>query len=373
MNTEEPSLPGYRRVKQLLVQQVTEGRMKPGDRITSERALADSLGVSRLTIARAIGELVLEGLLVRRRGSGTYVADWRRRAQENRTGQIGLILPHTTDVPSSELIRGVTAALRDSGLHTILADSSNEHAQEASLLSSLRRDRVDGLIIMPVDGVHNIPIYHELTYAGIPFVLVDRYLPAVDCDYVVADNHWGAFQATQWLIEHGHRRIAHFTVFNSRSSSVCQRQQGYLDALSHHDIPRDADLICPPSVYEHRVLAYKHALAYVRGLEDPATAVFAMNDSVVWATLQGAADLGLKLPQDMELAGFFDSGSRIGVTAPFLKVSQPSFDMGRIAAEALLDAIDTGMEHQTCKLSLKPSLDYSGATEVVSTDASIVF
>jgi DNA-binding LacI/PurR family transcriptional regulator len=229
------------------------------------------------------------------------------------------------------------------------------------------------LIIMPVDSVHNIPMYHELTYAGMPFVFVDRYLPTVDCDYVVTDNHWGAFQATKWLIERGHRRIAHFTVFNSRSSSVCQRQQGYLDALTEHGLPHDTDLICPPSVYEHRMLAYKHALAYVRGMDDPATAVFAMNDSVVWATLQGIADLGLKLPGDVELAGFFDGGSRIGVSAPFLKVSQPSYDIGRIAAEALLDAIDKGMEHEDCKLSLKPTLNYSGSTAVASTDASIAF
>jgi GntR family transcriptional regulator, arabinose operon transcriptional repressor len=373
VNTEESVLPGYRRVKQMLVQQITEGRMRPGDRITSERALAESLGISRLTVARAIGELVNDGLLIRRRGSGTYVADWRRKTQETRTGQIGLVLPHTTDIPSSELIRGVTAALRDSGMHTIFADSGNDCAEEASLLSTLRRDKVDGLIIMPVDHVVNIPIYHEMAYAGMPFVFVDRYLPTVDCDYVVTDNHWGAYQATKWLIERGHRRIAHFTVFNSRSSVVCQRQQGYFDALSQYGIPHDSDLICPPSVYEHRVLSYKHALAYIRSLEDPATAVFAMNDSVVWATLQGAADIGLKLPEDMELAGFFDGGSRIGVSAPFLKVSQVSYDIGRIAAEALLDAIEKGSEHEIRKLTLKPSLVYSGATDTTSTDGSIAF
>ncbi|MDO8588057.1 MAG: GntR family transcriptional regulator [Armatimonadota bacterium] len=371
MRADESTLPGYRRVKQILIQQITEGRMKPGDRITSERALAESLGISRLTVARAIKELVNDGLLMRRRGSGTYVSDWRHRSPEAKTGQIGLVLPHTTDIPSSELIRGVTARLRDTGLHTIFADSSNDCAQEASVLGSLKRDKVDGLIIMPVDNVHNIPIYHEMVYSGVPFVFVDRYLPTVDCDYVVTDNHWGAFQATKWLIERGHRRIAHFTVFNSRSTVVCHRQQGYFDALTHYGIPHDAELICPPSVYEYRVLSYKHALAYVRGLKDPATAVFAMNDSVVWATLQAAADIGLRLPEDIELAGFFDGANRIGISASFLRISQPSYEMGQMAAEILVDAIEKGMEHEIERQQLKPSLIHSGSSVAVASDESL--
>ncbi|MDO8683483.1 MAG: GntR family transcriptional regulator [Armatimonadota bacterium] len=371
MNINESALPGYRRVKQILFQQITEGGLKPGDRIISERALAESLGISRLTVSRAIGELVNEGLLKRRHGSGTYVADWRSRTPTVKTGHIGLVLPHTTDVPSSELIRGVTTALRGTGYHTIFADSGNKLEQEAELLNSLRKDQVDGLIIMPVDHVADIPIFQEMTYSGLPFVFVDRFVPNVECDYVVTDNHWASFQATKWLIERGHQRIAHFTIFNSKSSVVCQRLQGYFDALTHFGIPHDPDLLCPPSVYEHRVLAYKHALSYVRNLPEPATAVFAMNDTVVWSTLQAVADLGLRMPEDVEMAGFFDSGGHVGINASFLKVVQPFFEMGRTAAEILIDAINNRGEHEIQRKQLKPSLVASGVPLTVVSDSAV--
>jgi DNA-binding LacI/PurR family transcriptional regulator len=282
-----------------------------------------------------------------------------------------LVLPHTNDIPSSELIRGITAALRETGYHTIFADSGNALEQEAELLGSLKKDQVDGLVIMPVDHLANIPLYQELCYSGVPFVFVERYLPSVDCDYVVTDNHWGAFEATKWLIDRGHQRIAHFTIFNSKSTVVCQRQQGYFDALTHFGLTHDPDLICPPSVYEHKALSYKHALAYVHSLRDPATAVFAMNDSVVWSTLQSVTDMGLQMPGDIELAGFFDGGGHACVNAPFLKVTQPSFEMGRQAAEILLDTINSGANREIQRRQLRPELVFDESPAIIASDESL--
>lgn len=358
MAAEDVSLPGYRRVKELLVQRITEGRMKPGERITSERSLAKSFGISRLTVSRAISELENDGILVRRRGSGTYVADWRSVGSRVKTGRIAVVLPNLTDRPSAEMVRGVTAAFQGTGFQTIPADSSNNTEQERELITSIRKDPVDGLIIMPVDNMLNISLFHEMTYSGPPFVFVNRFLAGVEADHVVTDHHHGAFQATSWLIERGHKRIAYLTIFNSRSTVVVQRLQGYLDALTHAGIPHDPELLCPPSVYEHRTLSYKHALAYVRGLQEPATGVFAMNDTVVACALQAVADLGLKMPGDLEMAAFYDKDMPEGQDLQFMRVIQPNFDMGRLAAETLLDAIENPHAHRIRREQLRPSLAF---------------
>jgi len=171
-----------------------------------------------------------------------------------------------------------------------------------------------------------------------PIVFVDRYIENCDTDWVVTDNFASARDAVAMLIAKGHSRIAFFTDFTD-ATSVNDREAGYKAALEDAGIPVDESLICGPNNLRGKKWSFEHALYYCINHPNPITAVFTINDDAVWATLQAARTLGLNIPKDIELAGFFDSPIPPGIETSFLRVVQRKFEIGQTAARLLLERI----------------------------------
>ena len=192
----------------------------------------------------------------------------------------------------------------------------------------------------------------------IPLVLIDRHLPNVALDTVIADNYNGAYEAVTYLQSLGHRRIGCISQQPSALvSSAVERMQGYEQAM------RDADLLplatimagvgsrtagnVLPTISSEEMKFVDHMLK----IPDRPTAVFCINDFVALSVLRHALSLGVRVPEDLAIVGFDDIPFAQLASVPLTTVAQPKLKIGMKAAELLLAQIaGTPLQKQTYRL-----------------------
>jgi len=315
--------------------------MSPGDRLPAERDLAKRFDANRATVGRAVALLVSEGLLVRKVGKGTFVANGGEAPRPVRSRSVGMVLHHFSGEFLSRMVRSSVRVLREHSYKAVLFDSEASVFSEAAELGRLSREGLDGALVMPIEKEDNIPLFNGLSRRGMPLVFVDRKPIGLEADLVSSDNFKGAYEATTRLIKRGHKRIAHFTwLVERRGTSIFERRRGYEQALMDNGIGPDPELICPPAEYPEGSRYYKFALGYLRQGPQPVTAVFALHDQFILRTIAAAKSLGLRIPEDIEIAGFFDGAFQPGVEVPIVKVVQRQDEVGRRAAELLMQRIE---------------------------------
>ncbi len=172
-----------------------------------------------------------------------------------------------------------------------------------------------------------------------PLVLVDRYLPDLDCDYVVADNEGGGYRATEHLIILGHTRIGFVYSHkgNLQTTSVRDRFQGYRRALQEYGCPIDETLVYQQSPPPH---ADGEAFGDLLARPDRPSAIFAVNDGIALELLRAAQRRGLRLPEDLALVGFDDLTFAAHLSPPLTTVAQPRMDLGLRAGNLLINRIE---------------------------------
>lgn len=389
----DDSLPSYAKTKAWLLDYIAEQKLGPGDKMPSERVLAEALGLSRPTIARAIVELVDEGVLSRAKRVGTYVGNYTARKLGKRLGTAAIVMPFLSEDPSMpivadvgpdrlavpyrrdgmslQVLQGAMAVLKQAGFRLVI-HSNRQLSDELEVLHNLPKEGIDGAIIMPHtysdEGAIVLPQVHDATpllYAnivknGLPVVLVDRYLTELPADYVVTDNFNGAKQAVEYLISQGHKRIAHFTDFGELTSTT-DREKGYRAALENAGIGFDEDIVCGPHLLHNKQWSFKYALEHCLHIGEPITAVFCLNDDTLLLTLREAQALGLRIPEDFAVAGFFDDSIPVGMQVPFTRMVQSKIEMGRVAAELLLDRIWNTAPPEPRRITLPAELKAAGS------------
>jgi len=196
-------------------------------------------------------------------------------------------------------------------------------AREASYVASMVQGMVDGmLLVLP----RNIADYTDtLTRHNFPFVLIDHQGSGDPCVAVGATNWQGAYNATEYLIKQGHKRIGFIT--GSMDIGCSQdRLKGYRSALRTYHIPETSELI-----YEgdfNQPDGYDGAFALLE-LPTPPTAIFASNDVMAMGAMDAIRNRNLRIPDDISVVGFDNIPS-------LTTVQQPLEQMGRVATQMLL-------------------------------------
>lgn len=163
-----------------------------------------------------------------------------------------------------------------------------------------------------------------------PLVIVDPATPAPPGAMSVGATNWrGGMQATEHLLELGHRRIA-FVGAPPRSTPGRERLAGYRSALLHAAVPFDERLVVPGTFHSDDAEAATHLLSG----SDRVTAVFAASDPVALGVINVARRLGLRVPHDLSVVGFDDTHAAKTASPPLTTVRQPLSEMGRFALRA---------------------------------------
>lgn len=260
----------------------------------------------------------------------------------------------------TDVARGVQEAADAAGLAVYLCDSGGDPRRQAAYLDLLEEQRVEGVLITPVDAAD--PRIAVLPRRGTPVVLVDRAGTAELCS-VTVDDVLGGDLAVTHLLETGHERIAY--VGGPRSlGQVADRLAGARQAMERAG--RDPGSLVVLDGEALVVAGGRRAGERLAGL--PAarrpTAAFCANDLLALGLLQQMVQLGLRVPDDLAIVGYDDIEFAQAAAVPLTSVSQPRHLLGRTAAELLLGeaAGEPGHEHR--QVVFEPELVVRASTRL---------
>jgi DNA-binding LacI/PurR family transcriptional regulator len=313
-------------------QQIASGQWKPGERLPSYNETRAIHGVHTATMEKVYAQLETEGLIVRRRGSGTFVAEPVKAAACG-TGMLGLSGRGFSFEEYSpywaHLQGGVREAAARAGLQVLLLDPQNSRGWE----------KADGVLVCD----WNDPRVPRKLVPGMPVVSLMTPVPGLASAY--ADDEGGARQATELLIELGHRRIGYLHAYADHAV-VQQRLQGYRAALSAAGIqPQQKWARCMRGRYHagqrFTTEARKNMLLWLRdGWQKlGCTALLCHNDEAATGVIDALHEAGIKVPEDVSIIGF-DSTEYCDLVKPMLtSVHVPLREIGAAGVELLLQQI----------------------------------
>jgi LacI family transcriptional regulator len=251
---------------------------------------------------------------------------------ERASRAIGILAPQLTDTFHSRILVGIDRSLRETGYYSVLAtgDTPQERARAMHLFTS-----------HPVDAVAVVGGFvPDADLRGLaermPLVAVGRTIEGLEERCILAANFQGGYEATRYLIDLGHRRIAHIMGNPSHADSR-DRREGYIRALADAGIPFHPWLVVEGDFEEKSGFDAVESLMAARV---PFTAVFAGNDQMAWGAGLALFRRKLRVPQDVSLVGFDDEPKAAFTWPPLTTVRQPTLEMGQAAMRALLDDLE---------------------------------
>lgn len=348
---------------------IADGTWPPEAKLPTEREMSSAHQLSLTTIRRALDQLAEEGLVVRRQGSGTFVAPRLPATVSTRT--IGVLVPSTTEY-YPRVLSGVDVALSEASAKLLLACSHYDSREEDGDIASLLDSGVDGLLLVPdlIEIADPDARLEQLLDLPVPVVLLERRLPqrgpADRSEYVRTDHEGGAYDAVMHLAALGHEQIG--LVCRDPNPTGFWVQRGYERAvadLGHPQSPRD---IAPARDWS--ALRAEEALRVLQDGGASAALVFGDKEAT-W--LEGAARrAGVRIPEDLALVAYDDERADVA-EVPLTAVSPPKRALGRLGVEVLLRRIEQGERGPIHQIDLRPAIvirDSCGASKVAAKEKS---
>jgi len=268
-----------------------------------------------------------------------------RSLSQGRTQAIGVILPAPHGEFFSEIIRGIDEVAHEAE-HHLLISSVHYSVSESEIALDTLRGRVDGLVIMTTHVEAQTEVLVE-TELDVPVVFMNSAMAESPYDSFEIENEVGARAATQHLIDRGYRRIG-IILGPTVSHDVRARVRGYRAALSEAGIDPDDQPVIEGDFTQKSGYA---AGQQILDLAPRPDAFFACNDYMAIGAMAALQEEGVHIPDDLAIAGFDDIPSARYSTPSLTTVRVPVYDLGRRAAERLLEIIRcpdaSTLRHQT--------------------------
>jgi DNA-binding LacI/PurR family transcriptional regulator len=352
----------FRQLAHELRQQLRDGAWPVGGRLPTEKQLALNSGTSISTVRRAVDELIAEGLVVRRQGSGTFVLP--PDAPGTGRALIGVLVPDTTFY-YPQILQGIEEGLSTAGARLLLTCSGYDQEREARDMQDMLDAGTDGLLLVPtLTGPEAADRYlARLAALPVPVVLVERRSTSLSDtnEYVCTHHEAGAYDAVRHLAGLGHRSIG--LVLRAPSPTAPPVIEGYRQAVT--------ELGCATAEFratrqEWSPAAADRCLAVLR--EAGVTAAVCFGDRQA-ALLEGAARrAGLTVPDDLALVAYDDEIADLA-DIPLTAVAPPKHLLGRTAAETLLRRLgEPGLARH--RILLRPSITVRQSCGARTTDTS---
>ena len=236
--------PLYYQMKELLRSKILRGDWEPGEMLPTEEAFCNQLGISRITVSRAIGDLASEGLIFRIQGKGTFVARPGIKNEGSKT--LGLVL-HRTEVSAdsyfNDVIRGIDDVARELGYRIMLLtfNSKTPGVKDGNFCLGEVLDKDLGGILITAEQIEKSEL-KRLKANKIPFVIINYKADEVD-SCVTVDWAAGSYAATKHLLLRGHRKIGYLGGMVEKFEVDRQKYLGFHKALSEAGVAFDQHYI----------------------------------------------------------------------------------------------------------------------------------
>ncbi|MFG1709594.1 LacI family DNA-binding transcriptional regulator [Nonomuraea sp. M3C6] len=296
--------------------------------------VAREAGVSAATVSRVLnGARTVDPAMVARVLTAVRELGYRpnavaRNLRRSRTTLWAVIISDIGNPFFTATVRGIEDVAQQAGYSVVLCNTDEDPAKEETYVAAALSEQMAGVIIASSGSVKAAK---SLLESPIPVVAIDRELPRGAVDTVVVDNEAGARTATEHLLGAGYQRIACITGPEGVSTADL-RLRGYAGALSGQPLVVRTDF---------REQGGYDAMASLLSSPERPDAVFVANNLMTVGALRCLAEHGVDVPGEMGLVGFDEIPWADLVRPSLTTVTQPTYELGRMAARLLVDRIAT--------------------------------
>jgi LacI family transcriptional regulator len=298
--------------------------------------VAKLAGVGTMTVSRLLsGSVTVSESTAKRIYKAIEKLNYRpnevaRALRGLKTKTIGVIVPYLYDPFFANCAHAIAVVAKEHGYSVIVTISTEDPEVEYREASEMLRRNIEGMVIIP--SMQAYSYLHRPEFRNSRIVTLDRPAPVPRFDSVLVENKSGAKLAVDHLIEHGHTRIACLGLAKELYT-MRMRYQGYRRALGDAKLKLSAYIDCssPESVVP--------ALSRVLGGPSAPTAMFCANNLTMRYALLALNEMGVSIPGDVAIAGFDDFELAAILNPTLTVVRQPSYEMGRVAANVLFERL----------------------------------
>ncbi|MDH2413101.1 LacI family DNA-binding transcriptional regulator [Nocardioides sp. CER19] len=257
-----------------------------------------------------------------------------RSLRAGRTRTLAYVMLDASNPFFTDVAQGIERAAEGAEMSLFLCNSDGRATREATHLEHLEQQRVQGILITPVEP--DSSLLDAIARRGTPLVVVDRIRKGGEFCSVAVDDVLGGRLAVEHLIDRGHRRVA-FVGGPLSIGQVTDRYEGARQAWAAAGLPEeDLTLLAVDSLTAASGRSAGERLAGIPSGRRP-TAAFCANDLVAFGLLQQATSVGLRVPDQLSIVGYDDIDFAAAAAVPLTSVRQPRQELGRAAAELVLD------------------------------------
>ena len=371
----------YIRIYNEIKGQILSGAFAPGMKLPTEAELQAAYGVSRITVKKAMDLLVDNALIERYPGKGTFIRDSSgaeasasqqepERVPASDSKIIGMLMSGFSPAFGQDFLRGVAAETNRQGwcLMTGIGHSSTQ--EESELIQRMIRNGAKGLVVMPIHTESGINAgIVNCAMQNFPLVLADRYLDGLSLPYVGSDHADASFQIMQYLFSLGHTEIGLISSAPT-TTAIFERENGYMKAYAmtpYHARPENLVYDICSTLPNHRTEeSFRKDVERMKRYfhENPnVTALLCIDHTVMDVCETAAAELGLRIPEDLSLA-CFDASAQDPGQPPYTHIRQPEHEIGVQAVRMLLDVISGSSDAHAQRLLLPTELCIGASTGV---------
>ncbi len=249
---------------------------------------------------------------------------------------IGIAVPETIGDFYGEVINGIESVATKNGYNLIISLNHHIVRDELSTVNFFKAKKVDGAILVTTSGDDDY--VRSLIEEDYNIVLLDRDPHGLKVDTVKIDNFRGGYIATEYLLNLGHSAILFIEGVPYIDSSK-ERFNGYKKALKDKGIKFNSDFILSGDFFVES--GYSSIKKYLDKYGLNFTAIFASNDQMAMGAIKALNDKGISVPNKVSIVGFDDSYMSPYVIPPLTTIKQQREEMGKVAAELLLDRISS--------------------------------
>lgn len=321
----------YQMIKDFILQGITSGKFKEGEKIYSENMLSRKFKVSRHTVRHAIMELVFEGILISQKGRGTFVA----KQSSDSSKYVAVLTTFISDYIFPLIIRGIEKVVAKEGFGLLLFSTDNSYEFERYHLESITNNgAISGVIIEPTKSAlpsQNSDLYLSLIKKGIPVIFINTILSGISENYIITNDEASIFKLTSILIKNGSKKL--LGVFKGDDLQGVKRFSGFKRACDQNGVEFDSIFFTSE---EYNAIHQKVANIVYKNKFDT---VVCYNDKIALPLCVKLKELGFKIPHDVSITGYDNSILSTLTDIKLTTIDHPKEKLGEMAGRAIVHMI----------------------------------
>jgi LacI family transcriptional regulator len=304
--------------------------------------IAREMGVSAATVSRSlknhpsISEKVKKKIKEKAEAMGYRSNTFASNLRTKRTFTLGVIVPRLDSNFMSTVLAGIEKIANDCGYNLIISQSFESQKKEVANTITMFNSRVDGLIVSLASDTTDMNHFLRFLDKKIPVLFFDRVCDKLECISVVIDNFKMGYEVTKHLIEQGCRSIMHITG-NQNRNVYLDRFRGYKSALEEFNLIVNPEMVIETNLSIDDGINIAHEILKSEKRPD---GIFIANDACAAGCLTTLKSNGIRIPEDISIAGFNNDPISQLLEPKLTTVNYPGMEMGEMVTKFMINHLN---------------------------------